>query len=211
MKLIGHHGAVKEAWFDARQIDPDYRGIHCLVAIGEEGGIICLDISSPTPLHPMTIQTVAADASIALEAEAYNRQKKFILETEDGERVTIAPSEDDPGVINDVITSLTNEQIIANQQAPKYQFPIDALIISFAMTLLSIPVIIRYHDDPVILPLAALVLLAGIRLLRSTIKMIRRKSQEDHLSLRLGHIILREQERRRKVDELVRTRSNLLV
>ena len=111
MRLVGADGDVTRAWLDASRLSPDYDGIRCVLAIGEEGGVVCVAVEGWSGTDEAALRQVATEAVVAVEMSVMKDHPDVPLTDKDGRSVEIDPGEDDTAPIDDDVAGGTERHL----------------------------------------------------------------------------------------------------
>ena len=201
MRLVGANGDTDRAWFDASAISPEYHGVRCALAIGEEGGVVCTAVESRLKLVDMSLRQVATDAVVATEMTTIEGQPQIALIDDEGGNVVLDKGDDDtPPIDHDVVQAPTEELTYLCEKLPA---PIGVLATAIAMSVVVIMCITLIDMPPMLQILLATIPVLGIIAIGFTLKAWRCKIYIDRMVNEAEGIVAREFERRRLLNELI--------
>ena len=131
MRLMGANGATSRAWLDASRLSPDYAGVRCALAIGEEGGVVCIAVEGWRGTGDAGLRLIATEAVIAAEMSTMEGHPDVPLTDDAGRPVELEPGEDATAPIDDDVVSQTER---LRRVARRLPFPWAPTALAFIAT-----------------------------------------------------------------------------
>lgn len=205
MTFRNDDGPVDRAMMDAGEISGDYAGMICTMAIGDEGGVVCIDVASTTPLHESTIRRISAEAVVAIEQSRFDDVPDPALRDEAGAPAFLENGDDDEDPSDEQLVAMTGDELAA--MTTRLPWPVVPLAIAGIATVGALTMLTRGGNQPMDVVGLLFILSAGVTALAMLCNACRYKYGHDRATDHVTVSVKRELERRRLIDEVVERRA----
>ena len=205
MTFRNDDGRVDKAMLDAGDLSIDYAGMTCTMAIGEEGGVVCVDVSSSTPLHESTIRRISAEAVVAIEQSRFEDVADVPLTDASGRAATLDDGNDEEDPSDDRLIAMSQEELTA--MTTRLPWPVQPLVVAGIGTLGACVMLARSGNQPIVVVGLLLIVTTGVCALGMLLKACWHKHRHDEATDHVTISVRRELERRRLIEKVVTRRA----